>query len=247
MLFFQCEKLDMLDEIDQLTNKIISSTPNADAVTLERLLLPLLKQLSPSVKQYHDTSARSYFKLFRIVVPSYIRTYVQSPPQKPTGLERQPHGCSLCCEDCVKLDDFLKNPERSTIYFQVKTDRRDHLEERLRYSNCSADTKRSGKPYTLIVKKMGMEWESAMKEWRQRCEIAFKAVEEIGFKQLKGLLGEKWEDIEGWREIKAGAGRERLPLGDLAQAKETSGVMETGVDKKAPGRVRSEIIDLFCE
>ena len=246
MLFFQCEKFCYWHEIDQLADKIISSIPNANAMTLERLLLPMLKRLPPFVDP-SSNSTHSYVKLFRIVIPSYISTYVQSPPQKPTGLDRQPRGCSLHCEDCVKLDDFLKNPERSTAYFQVKTNRRNHLEERLRYSNCSTDTQRSGTPYTLIVKKMGMEWESAMKEWRQRCEIAFKAVEKIGFEKLKRLLGEKWEDIVGLREIKAGAGREKLPLGDLAQAKETSGVIETGVDKKAPGRIGPEIIDLSCE
>lgn len=250
-VFFQCEKLGLAHEIKQLANKIISQTPHANVLTFDRLLLPLLKQLPPLDGEWGTTSHK-YETLFRTILSSYVKTYVQSPPQKPTGLERQPRGCSLYCEDCVQLDAFLKDPHRASTHFAVKAKRRDHLEERLKDSHCSTETLRSGSPYTLIVKKKGSEWENAMKEWKQRCGVALKTVEGVGFERLKGLLGERWEEVVGVRDIKAGGGEgfgQRRPLHDLEQGKATSGgvAAENGVSGKAAGRVGPEIIDLSCE
>ena len=44
-----------------------------------------------------------------------------------------------------------------------------------------------------MVTKKGLEWESAMKEWNQRCGVALEKVEEIEVERLKSLLGEGWE------------------------------------------------------
>lgn len=250
-LFHHCDRLGLWHEIDQLASKIISHAPSANVATFERLLLPLLQQLPPPIERESKiASSHSYSQLFRTVLSSYINTYVQPAPQKPTGSERPPRGCGLYCDDCVKLDAFLKNPGQAQARFRVKAKRRDHLEDRLRQSYCSTETITSGTPYTLVVKKMGMEWENKMKEWKQRCGVALKVVEAIGFEKLRGFLGEGWEDVVGLGRIRENAGGqrgERRPLGDLAQGKGTSAAVETGVDKKAAGRVGPEIIDLSCE
>lgn len=250
-LFHNCEKLGLLHELDQLTGKIASYAPNANVMNLEHLLLPLLKQLQPPVESgFQSLLTQSYNTLFRTILSSYINVYVQPAPLKPTGLERQPRGCSLQCEDCVKLDAFLKTPDRPRIQFSVHTRRRVHLEERLKQSNCSTETIKCGSPYTLVVKKTGLEWDKAMKEWKQRCAVASKAVEEIGFEKLRGLLGSRWEDAVGLESIKDGDGEEkgeRRPLGDLAQGKGIISAADTGPGKKAIGHVGLEIIDLSGE
>ena len=165
-LFLQCAKLGLSHEIDQLADKIGSHAPNASTKSFEGLLLPLLKQLPSVVSQGSDSlSTPSYATMFRTVIQSYISTYVQSPPPKPTGFERQPRGCSLYCEDCVSLDAFLKDAKKPTAHFAVKAQRREHLEQRLRQSTCSTETLKNGTPYTLVVKKRGMEWDNAMNEW----------------------------------------------------------------------------------
>ena len=248
-LFYRCDKLGLLHEIDQLAEKIISQTTNAKITTFECLLLPLLKQLPPAVKAGSNSSisAHSYSKIFRNVVSSYIVNYVRSSPQKPTGLERQPRGCGYPrCDDCAMLDNFLKDPNKPRMNFSIKAQRRVHLEERLRYSYCSTETIRSGTPHTLVVKKIGLEWENEMKEWKRRCGVALKAVEGIGFEKLRGLLGEDWEDLVGLAGIRA-EGEERRPLGDLAQGKGTAGAGDTGAGGKVAGRVGPEIIDLSGE
>ncbi|KAF6217412.1 hypothetical protein HO133_006928 [Letharia lupina] len=249
-LFHSCEKLGLSREIDQLADKIISHAPNANTVTFEGVLLPLIKQLPPPVERASKiANPHSYTRLFRTVLSSYINTYVQPAPKKPTGLERQPRGCSLYCDDCVKLDAFLNNQQRAQVHFSLNGKRRDHIEERLRQSYCSTETIKRRTPYTLVVKKTGMEWENAMKEWKQRCEVAWKTVEEIGIEKLRGLLGEGWEDVVGLGGIMQDGREEsgeRCPFGNLAQGKGTSGAVETGANKVA-GHVGPEIIDLDCE
>ncbi len=75
-----------------------------------------------------------------------------------------------------------------------------------------------------------------MKEWRQRCGVALKAIEDIGFEKLRGLLGAIRED---GAEERAG----RRPLGDLAQGRN----LETDMGKKVAEQVGPEIIDLSGE
>lgn len=243
-LFLQCEKLGFVHEINQLANKIGSFAPTANTASFENLLLPLLKQLPPVANQGSDSlSTLSYANVFRTVIKSYLGTYVQSPPPKPTGFERQPRGCGPSCEDCVSLDAFLKDAKKPVAHFAVKAKRREHLEDRLRASTCSTETLKHGTPYTLVVQKRGMEWENAVKEWGKRCGVANQKVEEIGVETLRGLLGDEWENAVGLRGIRAGGGEEngdRRPLGALGQGKGASGAG----DDKVKGRGGAEIIDL---
>ena len=247
-LFLQCEKLDLSHEIHQLADKICSHAPNANTISFEGLLLPLLSQLPPVVKQGSNSlSTLGYATVFRTVIQSYIGTYVQSPPPKPTGFERQPRGCGLSCEDCVSLDAFLKDAKKPTAHFAVKAQRREHLEQRLIASTCSTETVKHGTPYTLVVKKKGMEWENAMKEWEKRCDFANTKVKDIGVEKLRGLLGDEWENVVGLRGIKAGGGVEtgdRRPLGNLGQGKGASETGDNGVSGKVGRRGGAEIIDL---
>ena len=247
-LFLQCAKLGLSHEIDQLADKIGSHAPNASTILFEGLFLPLLKQLPSVVNQGSKSlSTPSYATMFRTVIQSYISTHVQSPPPKPTGFERQPRGCSLYCADCVSLDAFLKDAKKPTAHFAVKAQRREHLEQRLRESTCSTETMKNGTPYTLVVKKRGMEWENAMKEWEKRCGFANKKVEEIGVEKLTGLLGDEWENAVGLRGIKAGGGEEagdRRPLGEMAQGKRVGALGKNGMGGKAEQRVGAEMIDL---
>ena len=228
-LFYYCEKMGLSHEIDQLSDKIISHATNANTMSFEHLLLPLLKQLPPFVEPGRKSiGTHSYNNFFHTILQSYINTYVQSPPRKPTGFERHPRGCSLYCDDCVKLDAFLKSSSQAQAHFSVKESRRDHIQQRLNHSYCSTDTIKNGTPYTLVVRKTDMEWEIAMKKWRQRCGVALKAIEKIGPEKLRGLLGEGWEAVVGLEDIKGVAGEE----------------MEKGLDKKVAGRVGPEIFDL---
>ena len=195
VLFFQCERLGLTHDIDKIATKIIFEAPSARTATFERVLLPLLKQLPPVVERGpNNTNTPSYVKIFRAVIPAYIDTYVQSPPQKPTGFEPQPCDWSLHCGDCAGLDAFLKSPDKATTYFNDLCDKRsEHLEERLRGSTCSMVTTKIAGRYTLKVTKRVLEWKIAMNEWNQRCEAALEKVEEIGPERLKSLLGEGWE------------------------------------------------------
>lgn len=250
-LFHHCEKLGLSDEINKLVHKIVSHAPNANVVSFDHLFLPLLKRLPPPIEPTSKSiGTRSYNEVFRTILSTYISAYVQTPPLKPTGLERQPRGCSLYCEDCVKLNDFLKNPDTLRVKFAVNGIRRNHLVERLSGSCCSTETIKSGTPYKLIVTKTGMQWEHNMKEWKQRCKVAVKAVEDIGLDKLSELLGKGWEDVVGLRAIRAAGGEEsgqRRPLGDLAQGEGTSGMVEKGQVGKIAGTSGPEIVDLDCE
>ncbi len=252
-LFQHCEKLGLSHEINQLVETIVSQTPDADVKTFENLLLPLLQQLPPTSPSSKATDSHPYRALFHTVLSSYITTCVQPAPLKPTTWQRPPRGCSLYCEDCVKLDEFLKDAEERQGFFSVNGKRRDHIQEHLNKGVYGlnkgfygTETLRNGTPFTLVVEKTGAEWENAMRAWRRRCRWAVSTVEHVGVEKVRGVLGEGWEERVGLVGI-GGEGGERRPLGDLAQGKGMSGVVEEGVWTKGAGRGGAEIIDLSGE
>ena len=251
ILFRNCERLHLLHEVDQLTNKITSHAPNANSTTFEHLLLPLLKHLPPRVESCSPSiDSHSYNGLLQTILSHYIKICVQPAPRKPTGWERQPRGCNLYCEDCVKLDAFLKDPDKPHAHFSVNGKRRDHIQERVNKGYCWTETVRDGSPYTLVVQKTELEWEKAMKEWKQRCAVAIKAIEDIGLEKLRTLLGQGWEDVVGLVGIKGNGGEEkgaRRPLGDLAQGIGKTSAADMGVGKRGRGHIGPEIIDLSGE
>ena len=122
---------------------------------------------------------------------SHMKSTPTSNPhlKSPRVLSANPATVVLHCKDCVTFDDFLKTPDVDVLYFfKLHAKRRTHLEERLRGSACRTETIKKGRPYTFVATKKGLEWESAMKKWNQRCGIALRMVEEIGPERLKSLL-----------------------------------------------------------
>lgn len=244
-IFHHCERLGLSQQNDQLIKAIAKLALNTKSMTFETLLLPLLRKLPPpnspsSSLQYHQT-------LFHTVLSSYISTYVQPPPIKPTTWRRLTRGCSSECADCANLDTFLSNPQKPQAHFTVNGKRRDHVQERLTQSYCNIETDKTGTPYTLIVAKTDLEWEHAMTEWKQRYGVAMKALDEIGFQKLTSILGEGWKDTIGLgdQEIVVsgqGGGELRPPLGSLEQGRAAIGAT---IGKDGIGRA-SEVIGSAC-
>ncbi|KAL8853759.1 MAG: hypothetical protein Q9221_001402 [Calogaya cf. arnoldii] len=125
----------------------------------------------------------------------------------------------------VRLDlaILLAQPPRKRVKetFSEVADHRKHMEKQLRRSACKTYTLKEGRPYKLVVEKTAEEKQEALKGWRDRCETAYKAIEAVGFEKIRGILGEEWEVIVGFGQLRTAldGNSTRRPLGDLAQGK----------------------------
>jgi hypothetical protein len=64
-----------------------------------------------------------------------------------------PAGCS--CELCARLEEFLGDPARRSFDWPLATERRRHVHARIDNAELPVrhETRRSGRPYTLVLTK----------------------------------------------------------------------------------------------
>lgn len=153
-----------------------------------------------------------------------------------------PHGCQDGCYICTELDVFLENPDETMATFSKVDHIRKHMEKQLRKSACKTWTRKESRPHKLLEEKTVEEREEALKGWRNRCEIAYKAIEEVGFAKLRGILGGEWEDSMEFGLVRSAQDGKsvRRPLGGLAQGKAPSATKSS----KVRTREGADVVDL---
>ncbi|KAL8998798.1 MAG: hypothetical protein Q9169_002248 [Polycauliona sp. 2 TL-2023] len=195
----------------------------------------------PKLSSISNYRVHRFRDLFRSVISSYIQKYVQTLPGQFDGWRCQPRACEAGCYICTDLDNFLTDPYKTKETFHKVIHIRKHMEKQLRGSSCRTWTSKDRSPHSLLVEKTVEEREEGLKAWRSRCQIAYRAIDEIGFDKIHGILGEKWEDLVQFSPIRASQDSDspRPPLGDLAQGKTSTAT--TGSKRKREG---ADIIDL---
>lgn len=81
-------------------------------------------------------------------------------PQKPQNYRRA-QNLSCRCADCLKLSEFLANPEQSELRLPLRKDRRQHLHNIIDSCHCDLThvTEHRGSPHTLICTKTTASYE----------------------------------------------------------------------------------------
>ncbi|KAI4282729.1 MAG: hypothetical protein L6R38_002733 [Xanthoria sp. 2 TBL-2021] len=217
-LFRQCGTIGLHHEAGSLCKVVVEVASSASANTLRTLLLPVLHQLPKLAPSSTECSER-YGDLVRTVISSWMQNRI--------------HG---------KLDVFLENPDETMATFSKVDHIRKHMEKQLRKSACKTWTRKESRPHKLLEEKTVEEREEALKGWRNRCEIAYKAIEEVGFAKLRGILGGEWEDSMEFGLVRSAQDGKsvRRPLGGLAQGKAPSATKSS----KVRTREGADVVDL---
>lgn len=193
--------LGMLDEMQKTLRSLSDQAKTLPIDSFEVILLPTLKSLLPRVVSTNlSTSSETPFGgLFQSVLASYICRYVQDPPSPPKNWSMPKRGCAGVCPDCRALDAFLINPHQSVGRFPMGQQRRRHIHTQLDNSDCTHETVRVGSPHTLVVTKTRRGHSAQIAAHEQRHQIAYRHIIDLGLENLKGLLGEYFQDIVGAR------------------------------------------------
>ena len=166
------------------------------AAVLDGFAIQLLQHLSTSIRQDRSLVA-TYASLFRTILMDYVEQYVQHRP--PQGdWTRRPVGCNRC-QDCRRLDDFLRDPAQEVGKFDLKLAGRVHLHEMLNSTNHKHVSLYRG---VLKVTK-GKGYQGAKyDEWARRHSTAQKKMSELGRGLLIEMLGK--DDVEQLLACKVG-------------------------------------------
>ncbi|RXW19976.1 hypothetical protein EST38_g5881 [Candolleomyces aberdarensis] len=178
------------------------------------LVLHLKVTLQRNGKLTTDEPFREFFKT---LISIYMAKMLGSKSTVPR-LRRRDVGCG--CADCQDLDTFLNNPSSSTWSLQAMQRGREHIELMIRRSKLDLDfitfaTSSNTNPETLTVEKRP----DVLREytWEARQAAAMTFLNSVGGmnKEVKQIMGEKWEDLVG--AVK-GAKAFKLADGELGRA-----------------------------
>ncbi|KAL8712491.1 MAG: hypothetical protein Q9220_003339 [cf. Caloplaca sp. 1 TL-2023] len=179
------------DEVNQLREKLIRDADNCELVAFEAFYIPLLTDLASKLPT-NSEHCEVYQPLYRKVLCSYIRRYVQTEP--PRGnLAKQLEGCgSSRCADCRDLDRFLGDPKRKSAFFVVDKGRRHHLHKQLNDTEHSHTTRGYNQ---LVVTKGSSAHDIKHENWKKRSQNAREKIQAFDQDVLKDLLGPDYDDV----------------------------------------------------
>lgn len=186
-LLCHCLSLGLENELEQIITKLAGETINAPIDLFEIIYIPFLKVLINKLHERNLSTPNSPFtRLFQMILTAYIVRYVEPEPASPKDWTRSTVSCG--CNDCERLDAFLRAPDNPLEKFAFGKKRREHLQGRLDRSSVTLQTEKRGSQYVLVVKKNRAEYLAAHKAWTGRYNIAKKHIEDLGTETLRDLL-----------------------------------------------------------
>ncbi|MCC2671372.1 MAG: hypothetical protein K0Q72_3843, partial [Armatimonadetes bacterium] len=77
------------------------------------------------------------------------------------------------CPDCQALSRFLADPGTPLARFPLNQDRRRHLHTQIErhQCDCTHETERKGRPFTLVCQKTSASYERREKQYQHDCQL----------------------------------------------------------------------------
>lgn len=173
-----------IDAVESV-NRALKKPPTA---IFDGFAIYFLQQLSTSIRQDRSLAA-IYAKLFRTTLVTYVEQYIQHRPL-PGDWTRPAVGCNRC-QDCRRLDDFLRDPAQEIGKFDLARAKRAHLHQLLNGTNHKHVTPHGS---VLTVTKGKGYQRARHDEWDNRRSVAQKKMAELDRGLLEEMLGK--DDVE---------------------------------------------------
>jgi hypothetical protein len=133
---------------------------------LHEVLAPDLKTIAGWLPEV--PAARPAYTRLREHCLAQLRDATSKPIEPPADWRRDAElGCS--CEDCRALARFLADPATPAARFPLAEQRRRHLHSQIEHHrlDCTHETERKGRPYTLVCTKTRASYERREKQYQQ--------------------------------------------------------------------------------
>ena len=151
-----------LEPLDRFLNRALRGELGCG---LREVLAPDLKTIAGWLPE--APAARPAYARLREHCLAQLRAATSEPVEFPTDWRRAPElYCS--CQDCQALSGFLADPGVSEARFPLAEQRRRHLHDQIERHRCDCthETERKGRPYSLVCKKTTASYERRERQYR---------------------------------------------------------------------------------
>ncbi|KAM5347057.1 hypothetical protein ACJ41O_010062 [Fusarium nematophilum] len=177
------------DAASRLLREISNQASSAKKDTAQQILLPLMKELLPSV----DTSSPEVQDFFQLLVKAYITKGVGEEPLKPEDWA-SPSG---------KLKAFLEDPGAKEKTVTLSTDEEGHLKWKFEFLTTE---KVGGEGGQVRFTKTLKGWERCHRDWEQEAEKAKQNLQSLPKDELERALGDQYDTLMALDLIRADRG-----------------------------------------
>jgi hypothetical protein len=175
------------DSASNLLQQFSNQASNAKKDTVSGILLPLMKELLPSV----NTGSLKVQTCFQLLVETYITKTVGEEPPKPEDWARpaEVYKChSYGCKNCPELNAFLMDREAKEKTIALSVDDQRHLKMHFGCLRIEKGDREDKVRFTKTLKK----WERRHSDWELDGKATQKKLQDLP-KELKRALGDKYD------------------------------------------------------
>ncbi|KAK8029821.1 hypothetical protein PG993_011112 [Apiospora rasikravindrae] len=165
-----------------------------------------------TIQQSDRPPPDSFKPCFERLVGQYVLSEMPPWPQKPVGWAYKRRECygniHGHCEACKELNEFLESTTEKTHHFTMVAKQREHIDQRLHEEHLQWQTLEVGAPHTLVVTKLGTEYQADLDKHMANLRNLAKRMEPFHNRCVQAALGP-----ELFHEL-VQIGRFRRPPGD---------------------------------
>lgn len=145
--------------------------------SLHEVLIPDLKAIAGWLPE--APAARPAYARLREHCLAQLRAATAKPVEPPADWRRDAK-LKCNCEDCQALARFLADPTAPTARFPLAEARRRHLHSQIEHHrlDCTHETERKGRPYTLVCTKTNASYERRERQYQEDRKL-LKEVEQL--------------------------------------------------------------------
>ncbi len=137
---------------------------------LREVLAPDLKAIAGLLPE--APAARPAYARLRQHCLSQLRAAASEPVEAPADWRRDAElQCSY--QDCQALSRFLADPEAPVARFPLAQERRRHVHQQIerQQCDCTHETERKGRPYSLVCRKTSASYERRERQYREDRQV----------------------------------------------------------------------------
>ncbi|KAI9892740.1 MAG: hypothetical protein M1814_001160 [Vezdaea aestivalis] len=178
--------------------RLLKQAPVLSSKHMESFSIPFLGEAMLAL----DVSSSEVQKFVQTYLVLHVTKFVGPEPEKPTDWARPEEvatSCSPACDDCSKLDKFLRDPKAPTYNLPKAPDW--HIKSS---HNSFIYLEEKRKNYeTVAVTKTLKRWERQHTEWEKRVETTLNALQKLPQAKLKCCCADLYDEIMSLRMLRA--------------------------------------------
>ncbi|CAG7564921.1 unnamed protein product [Fusarium equiseti] len=183
---------EALGLLEQSCKGIVDERQTWSSVHPHDLRATFLEPLTRALESYRVPPVPPVQDLFEVALKDVFHRSIMPRPVQLNGWVHEKVACSMGsnCSTCRELNSVLQDPNQKEWHFPAEECWRQHLESRLSDRIYSFQTLKDRSPHTLVVTKLGTNYDKALRSWNQGVQQVEHNVSWIRRDYLRCLLGD---------------------------------------------------------